>query len=86
MSASGTKRKSKLHLDKVPVDGFWDQPLYAKDFEKNALDSYSLNNVTAIKNADGSVDVQFGGCDGKIPNCLVTIPGWNHTVPLYRAS
>jgi len=20
--------------------------------------------------ADGSVDVQFGGCDGEIPNCL----------------
>jgi hypothetical protein len=30
------------------------------------------------------VDVRFGGCDGKIPNCLVTMPGWNYTVRLYR--
>ena len=39
----------KLHLDKVPVDGFWSISLYnAKGyFEKNPLDSYSLNNITA---------------------------------------
>ena len=65
---------------------FWSISLYnAKGyFEKNALESYSLNNVTAVKNADGSVDVQFGGCDGRISNCLVTMPGWNYTVRLYR--
>ena len=76
----------KLHVGKVPVNGFWSISLYnAKGyFEKNALNSYSLNNITAAKNADGSVDVQFGGCDGKIPNCLVTMPGWNYTVRLYR--
>jgi hypothetical protein len=28
--------------------------------------------------------VQFGGCDGKIPNCLPTPPGWNYLVRLYR--
>jgi hypothetical protein len=33
---------------------------------------------------DGSVAVQFGGCDGKIPNCLPTVPGWNYMVRLYR--
>jgi hypothetical protein len=72
----------KLHVGMVPVDGFWSISLYnAKGhFEKNALNSYSLNNITATKNADGSVDIQFGGCDGKIPNCLVTMPGWNYTV------
>jgi hypothetical protein len=36
------------------------------------------------KNADGSVTVQFGGCDGKIPNCLPIMKGWNYTVRLYR--
>jgi hypothetical protein len=25
-----------------------------------------------------------GGCDGKIPNCLPTMAGWNYTVRLYR--
>ena len=32
----------------------------------------------------GSIAVQFGGCDGKIPNCLPTMPGWNYMVRLYR--
>ena len=36
------------------------------------------------KNADGSVAIQFGGCDGKIPNCLPIMNGWNYTVRLYR--
>ena len=53
-------------------------------YEKNDLGAYSLNNITSAKNADGSVDIQFGGCDGKFPNCLPTPPGWNYTVRLYR--
>jgi hypothetical protein len=32
--------------------------------------AYSLTNITAKKASDGSVGIQFGGCDGKIPNCL----------------
>ncbi len=47
-------------------------------------DAYSLNTLTAKKSADGSVAVQFGGCDGKIPNCLPTVPGWNYMVRFYR--
>jgi hypothetical protein len=43
-----------------------------------------LNRVTAKKNTDDSVAVQFGGCDGKIPNCLPTMPSWNYMVRLYR--
>ena len=27
---------------------------------------------------------QFGGCDGKIPNCLPIVKGWNYMVRLYR--
>jgi hypothetical protein len=30
------------------------------------------------------VAVQFGGCDGKIPNCLPIMKGWNYMVRLYR--
>ena len=53
-------------------------------FREERLDAYSLNNITAKKNADGSVTIQFGGCDGKIPNCLPIMPGWNYMVRLYR--
>jgi hypothetical protein len=28
--------------------------------------------------------IQFGGCDGKIANCLPIPPGWNYLVRLYR--
>ena len=38
----------------------------------------------ARKGADGSVTVQFGGCDGKLPNCLPIVKGWNYMVRLYR--
>ena len=53
-------------------------------FQKNRYDAYTLNNITAEKGADGSVAIQFGGCGGKIPNCLPTMPGWNYWVRLYR--
>jgi hypothetical protein len=70
----------------VPVDAFWSISLYNKEgyFQKNDINAYSLNNITAKKSADGSVTVQFGGCDGKTPNCLPIMPGWNYTVRLYR--
>jgi len=43
-----------------------------------------LNNVTAAKTADGSVEIQFGGRDGAAANCLPITPGWNYLVRLYR--
>jgi hypothetical protein len=70
----------------VPVDGFWSVTVYDAQgfFEKNDLGAYSLNSITATKAADGSVAIQFGGCDGKIPNCLPIMKGWNYMVRLYR--
>jgi len=76
----------RLHVTYVPVDGFWSISVYNAQgyFEKNQYDTYTLNNITAKKNADGSVTVQFGGCDGKTSNCLPVSPGWNYIVRLYR--
>jgi hypothetical protein len=70
----------------VPVDGFWSVSVYNADglYEKNAANAYTLNNLTAKKSADGSVAVQFGGCDGQVANCLPITAGWNYTVRLYR--
>ena len=71
---------------KVPVDAFWSITVYDETghFQKNQYNAYSLNSITGKKSADGSVAVQFGGCDGKIPNCLPTMKGWNYMVRLYR--
>ncbi len=71
---------------KVPVNAFWSVTVYDAQgyLKKNQYDAYSLNNVTAKKGTDGSVAIQFGGCDGKIANCIPTMPGWNYLVRLYR--
>jgi hypothetical protein len=34
--------------------------------------------------ADGSMTIQFSGCDGKMRNCLPIMKGWNYAVRLYR--
>ena len=70
----------------MPVDAFWSISVYnAKGyFQKNEHNAYSLNSVTAKKNDDGSFAIQFGRCDGKTPNCLPIVPGWNYIVRLYR--
>jgi hypothetical protein len=75
-----------LRVKDVPVDGFWSISLYNAEgyYEKNPYNAYTLNDITAKKNQDGSVTIQFGGCDGKIPNCLPITKGWNYMVRLYR--
>lgn len=78
----------RLHVGDVPVDGFWSVTVYNAEgyFEPNPFNAYSLNNLTAQKEADGAVIIQFGGCDGQTPNCLPIMPGWNYMVRLYRPS
>jgi hypothetical protein len=76
----------KLNVGAVPVDGFWSISVYNDKgyYEPNAQNAYTLNNITAKKSADGAIAIQFGGCDGKIDNCLPTPAGWNYLVRLYR--
>jgi hypothetical protein len=76
----------KLTVKDVPVDAFWSISVYNKEgyFEKNDCDAYTLNNITAKKEADGSVVVKFGGCDNNTYNCIPVRPGWNYWVRLYR--
>lgn len=76
----------KLTVKDVPVDGFWSVSLYNDKgyFEKNALNEYSVNSVTAKPDADGSYTIQFGGCQKETANCLPIMNGWNYTVRLYR--
>ena len=76
----------KLNVKDVPVDGFWSISVYDDKgyFAPNPENAYSLNNLTAKAGDDGTFAIQFGGCDGKIANCLPTPPGWNYLVRLYR--
>ncbi len=76
----------KLNVKDVPVEGFWSISVYDDKgyFAPNPENAYSLNNLTAKAGDDGSFAIQFGGCDGKIANCLPTPPGWNYLVRLYR--
>ena len=76
----------KLNVKDVPVDAFWSITVYNAEgyFQSNELNVYSINNITAKKSEDGSVIIQFGGCDGKTANCLPILKGWIYTVRLYR--
>ena len=76
----------ELTVRDVPVDGFWSISVYNADgyFEPNDRGAYSVNNITATPNDDGSVTVRFGGCSDDRPNCLPIMDGWNYTVRLYR--
>jgi hypothetical protein len=75
-----------LKVNNVPVDGFWSISLYNAEgyYEKNPYNAYTLNNITAFKDQDGSVTIRFGGCDGKISNCLPIMKDWNYMVRHYR--
>ena len=51
--------------------------------KSSANRAYSVNNITAN---DGSVDIEFGGCDGKISNCADHARLELHRAPLSPAA
>lgn len=74
-----------LTLRDVPVDGFWSVSVYNAEgyFEKNDRNAYTVNNVTAKANEDGSTTIHFGG-DPEAANFIPIMPGWNYLIRLYR--
>ncbi len=75
-----------LTVKDVPVDAFWSVTVYNADgyIEENPLGVYSFNNVTATPNDDGSITINFGGCDDGRVNCLPVSEGWNYAVRMYE--
>jgi len=80
------KTVHRLKVKDVPVDAFWSVIVYDETgyIPANDVGIYSYNSVTAKKDPDGSITVQFGGCDGSAGNCISILPGWNYMVRLYR--
>ena len=74
-----------LTIGDVPVDGFWSISLYDADgyFAENPSGAYSVNDITAQRDDDGTITVRFGG-DPAAPNALPIEDGWNYLVRLYR--
>ena len=75
-----------LTVRDVPVDAFWSVSVYNADgfFEPNDRGAYTVNNITATPDPDGSITIHFGGCGDGRPNCLPITEGWNYIVRLYR--
>ena len=73
----------RVEAKDVPVDAFWSITVYNAEgfFEKNDRDAYSVNNISGVKNDDGSVTVHLGG-EADQPNSLPLPEGWNYLVRL----
>jgi hypothetical protein len=66
--------------------GFWSITVYGEDnyLKPNDLNRVALNNVTAERNADGSITINAGGCDDGRINCIPITEGWNYLARVYR--
>lgn len=73
-------------VDDAPVDAFWSLSIYNRDgfFEANPSNAYSINNLTAVTDDDGSVTLNLGPKDDGLPNFLYTPEGWNYVLRLYK--
>jgi hypothetical protein len=70
----------------VPVDAFWSVTVYdAKGYlDATATHLTSVNSITATKDGNGTITVNFGASDQDKPNYLSIGEGWNYLVRLYR--
>ena len=69
----------------IPVDGFWSVTIYNQErfMVPNEYNSYSLNSLTAKKNADGTTTLRLGG-DPKAENFLYIPKDWLYLVRFYQ--
>ena len=76
----------RLTVGHVPVDGFWSLSVYDINghFLSESHDGRTVNSLTAPRAADGSIVVQFGGCEQGFDNCLQITKSWCYVVRLYR--
>ena len=66
----------RLRVKDVPVNAFWSVSVYnaAGYFEKNPYNAYSLNDITAKKDADGAVTIQLEVATGKFRTACRSCP------------
>lgn len=76
----------QLTVGDVPVDGFWSISVYnaAGYFEPNERGAYTINNITGVRDDDGTITVRFGDHPDGAANVLPITEGWNYLVRMYR--
>lgn len=78
----------QLRLNDVPVKGFWSISIYNEKgyFQENEYKAYSINNVIAEPNEDGSFTINFGEHKNARKNFLPIMEGWSYVARLYLPS